>query len=117
MRTYTYLDRYTGRVLLHYDPRTRPRGERLVDHYQRQLHYGEIGGWPTRVLACLGGLSLPVLYATGVAMWWRRRRAARGRPGPEARATAAGGSPPAEPSQRRGSLRVAYASARNASVG
>lgn len=43
------------------------------------LHFGEFGGHTTRVLWMLLGLSVPLLYITGVYLWWskRRRRSAR----------------------------------------
>jgi uncharacterized iron-regulated membrane protein len=36
------------------------------------VHYGQFGGIPTRVFAVLVGLTLPLLYITGMALWWRR---------------------------------------------
>jgi uncharacterized iron-regulated membrane protein len=43
------------------------------------IHYGQYGGVPTRVFAVLLGLTLPLLYITGMALWWRR--VSRRRPG------------------------------------
>lgn len=74
IRTYTYLDRYTGKILFQEDPRKANIGERLTDYYKRQLHYGEIGGWTTRIIACLAGLSLPGLYVTGILIWLGRKK-------------------------------------------
>lgn len=51
---------------------------RVVDSF-RPLHYGTFGGWPVRVLWCLGGLTPGILATSGFCLWWlRRRRAARG---------------------------------------
>jgi uncharacterized iron-regulated membrane protein len=36
------------------------------------IHYGQFGGTATRVFAVLVGLTLPLLYITGMALWWRR---------------------------------------------
>jgi uncharacterized iron-regulated membrane protein len=36
------------------------------------VHYGQFGGTATRVFAVLLGLTLPLLYITGMALWWRR---------------------------------------------
>lgn len=36
------------------------------------IHYGQYGGVPTRVFAVLVGLTLPLLYITGMVLWWRR---------------------------------------------
>ena len=39
----------------------------------RNLHTGDIGGWPTRVLVCVMSMSVVVQAFTGVVMWWKRR--------------------------------------------
>lgn len=36
------------------------------------VHYGQYGGMVTRILALAIGLSLPLLYLSGMLMWWRR---------------------------------------------
>jgi uncharacterized iron-regulated membrane protein len=36
------------------------------------VHYGQYGGIVTRVLALVIGLSLPLLYVSGMLMWWKR---------------------------------------------
>jgi uncharacterized iron-regulated membrane protein len=36
------------------------------------VHYGQFGGIPTRIFAVIVGLTLPLLYITGMALWWRR---------------------------------------------
>jgi uncharacterized iron-regulated membrane protein len=36
------------------------------------VHYGQYGGIPTRIFAVLVGLTFPLLYATGIVLWWRR---------------------------------------------
>ena len=74
IRTYTYLDRFTGKILFQEDPRKADTGERLTDYYKRQIHYGEIGGWTTRIIACLAGLSLPGLYVSGILIWLGRKK-------------------------------------------
>lgn len=74
IRTYSYIDRYTGELLATYDPRELPRGQRLISAWQRQIHYGEVGGLATRILAMICSLFLPVLYVTGIIIWWKRRR-------------------------------------------
>ena len=74
IRTYSYLDRYTGELIVTYDPRNLPLGSKILGLYQRQIHYGEIGGLTTRILAMIGSLFLPVLYITGIYIWWGRRK-------------------------------------------
>ena len=39
------------------------------------IHFVEWGGWPVKIAWCLFGLSPTVLTATGIAIWWIRRRA------------------------------------------
>lgn len=63
----------TGRVLVVEDGMTAARGARLYSVLY-PLHVGALGGAPTRLLASLTGLALPVLAATGLSQWWRRRR-------------------------------------------
>jgi uncharacterized iron-regulated membrane protein len=38
------------------------------------LHFGSFGGTPTRILWFAFGLTLPLLFVTGLIMWWHRRR-------------------------------------------
>ncbi len=36
------------------------------------IHYGQFGGTGTRFFTAIIGLACPLLYATGVVIWWRR---------------------------------------------
>lgn len=36
------------------------------------LHFGRFGGWSTKLLWALVGLVPPVMFVTGVVMWWNR---------------------------------------------
>lgn len=38
------------------------------------LHYDEWGGWPFRVLSTIAGLLTPVLFVSGILIWWYSRR-------------------------------------------
>lgn len=57
-------------------------GHRMIEpapptdfHFVLQdLHAGYFLGWPGRILSVLSGLSLIVLAATGLQMWWDMRR-------------------------------------------
>ncbi len=60
------------------------------------LHYGTFGGWPIRVLWCLGGLAPGTLAISGSFIWWSRRR----RAGSSLRREQARASQPAPPSRR-----------------
>jgi uncharacterized iron-regulated membrane protein len=73
-RTNVFVDAYTGRVVTIVDSRVASPGFRLVKLWNRELHTGDIGGLPTRILASAVSLSLPVLAITGPLIWWNRRR-------------------------------------------
>lgn len=68
------VDQYTGVILEVRDPSTRrSAGETFLD-WQWPLHSGQAFGWTGRVLVFLSGLACPVIYATGLLMWWRKRK-------------------------------------------
>ena len=49
--------------------------ERLGDtilYWFAYAHFGRFGGWPTKIVWTVIGLAPPVMFATGVIMWWRR---------------------------------------------
>ncbi len=77
-RTNLYLDPVSGRVLSAQTSRTGSLGLRLVKLWNREIHTGDIAGWPTRLLACAASLSLPLLAITGPLIWWRRMRRRKG---------------------------------------
>jgi len=72
-RTNVYLDGCTGRTLDVVSSRTAPLGWRYAHVWNRPLHTGEVLGWPTRVLAALASLTLPLLALTGPLLWLSRR--------------------------------------------
>ena len=53
------------------------------------VHFGTFGGWPVKVLWCIGGLSPGVLTLSGFLIWQTRRRGRRQRPAPAIIPTAA----------------------------
>ncbi len=73
-RTNLYLDPVTGKVLFLQTSRTAPLGTRLVKLWNRELHTGDLYGWPTRLLACAMSLGLTLLVITGPLIWWGRWR-------------------------------------------
>lgn len=73
-RTNIFVDAYTGKVVYHLNSRTGPVGFRIVKLWNREIHTGDIGGLPTRILASLLSLALPVMAVTGPLIWWNRRR-------------------------------------------
>jgi uncharacterized iron-regulated membrane protein len=72
-RTNVFIDPFTGKIIYHLNSRTGPLGFRIVKLWNREIHTGDIGGLPTRILACLVSLALPVMTVTGPMIWWHRR--------------------------------------------
>jgi uncharacterized iron-regulated membrane protein len=73
-RSRVWLDPYTGRVLNVWNTRSSPVGFKINRMWIREIHSGDIFGWPTRILACIVNLVLPVLTITGTLIWWHRGR-------------------------------------------
>jgi uncharacterized iron-regulated membrane protein len=73
-RTNVFLDRCSGAVVSRVSSREAPVAYRAVRMWNRELHTGDILGWPTRVLAALASLSLPLVATTGPLLWLSRRR-------------------------------------------
>jgi uncharacterized iron-regulated membrane protein len=73
-RTNILIEPHTGNIVFHLDARTGPLGFRYVKLWNREIHTGDIFGWPTRMLAAAVSLLLPVLAVTGPLIWWNRRR-------------------------------------------
>jgi uncharacterized iron-regulated membrane protein len=65
-----YLDPSTARVLTIDREADRPLGARLLEAFT-PVHYGQLGGWPVRVIWALTGLTPAVLMVTGLVVWWR----------------------------------------------
>ncbi|ULA69531.1 MAG: PepSY domain-containing protein [Nitrospira sp.] len=73
------VEQYSGAILDIRAPDTRrSAGETFLD-WQWPLHSGQAFGMPGRLLVCASGLACPVIYVTGVLMWWRKRRSRRTR--------------------------------------
>ena len=73
-RTQVLLDACTGHVLSAIASRTAALDYRMVKLWNRQVHTGDLFGWPTRILAALLALTLPLVSVTGPLLWWLRRR-------------------------------------------
>ena len=72
-----WIDQYNGEVLAHHDMRNMPVGSRLLFDWIFPTHTGEIGGTGGRIAAFLAGLSPTFLFATGILVWYLRRRRSR----------------------------------------
>lgn len=73
-RTQVLLDACTGGILSAISSRTAGLDYRIVNLWNRQVHTGDLFGWPTRILAAVLALTLPLVSATGPLLWWLRRR-------------------------------------------
>ena len=73
-RTQVFLASCTGRVLAVRSTRTMPAAYRYAAMWNREVHTGDLFGWPSRIVMCLFSLSLPVMALTGPLIWWTRRR-------------------------------------------
>jgi uncharacterized iron-regulated membrane protein len=78
-RTNILLHPVTGEVLSAELSRTGSPGLRIVKLWNREVHTGDIFGWPTKILASLASLSLPLLAVTGplIALGNLRRKLRR----------------------------------------
>ncbi len=73
-RTAVFLDPCSGAVLADLSARTAPFAYRLVRQWNREVHTGDLWGWPTRTLAFLFSLTLPIVAVSGPLLWWSRRK-------------------------------------------
>ncbi len=73
-RTRIFLDAYSGKVLLVDSSRAAPAAVAYTTRLNREIHTGDIGGWPTRIVAAIFSLSLPLLAVSGPLLWWQRRQ-------------------------------------------
>ncbi|HEX4633154.1 MAG TPA: PepSY-associated TM helix domain-containing protein, partial [Gemmatimonadales bacterium] len=75
-RTLVFLAACSGRPVQVLSSRTAPVAYRMTRMWNREIHTGELWGWPTRILAALASLALPLMALTGPLMWWGRRKQA-----------------------------------------
>jgi uncharacterized iron-regulated membrane protein len=76
-RTRVLLDPYSGKVLSVINSRSAPAAIAYVTRLNREIHTGDIGEWPTRIVAAIFSLSLPLLAISGPLLWWQRRQRRR----------------------------------------
>ena len=73
-RSRVLVDPYTGNVLSAVSTRTAPLAFKISRLWIREIHTGDIFGCPTRLLACVMSLILPIMTITGTLIWWNRNR-------------------------------------------
>ncbi|MBA4344187.1 MAG: PepSY domain-containing protein [Methylibium sp.] len=79
--TRLWLDARSGAPLGLFLPRGAAAGD-TVSSWLINLHLGTVGGRPYQLLLLLLGLAVAGLSASGVYLWWRKRRARQLRQGP-----------------------------------
>lgn len=72
-RTLVYVAACSAQPLQVISSRTQSAAYRWTRMWNREIHTGEVWGWPTRILAALASLTLPLMALTGPLMWWGRR--------------------------------------------
>ncbi len=65
-----YLDPATATVVSVERIASRPFGERFLAAFS-PIHYGEFAGLPIKIVWSVFGLTLLLLFATGLITWWR----------------------------------------------
>lgn len=73
-RSLVFLAPCTARPKLVISSREQSAAYRWPRMWNREIHTGEVWGWPTRIVAALASLTLPLMAVTGPLMWWGRRR-------------------------------------------
>jgi uncharacterized iron-regulated membrane protein len=90
-RTNVFLAGCSGEVVEARSSRAASLAYRAIKMWNREIHTGDLWGWPTRLLAFAASLTLPAMAVTGPAIWWSRRARGRGQGGTRRRE----GAPPA----------------------
>lgn len=72
-RTLVYVAACSAQPLQVISSRTQSAAYRWTRMWNREIHTGEVWGWPTRILAALASLTLPLMALTGPLLWWGRR--------------------------------------------
>lgn len=71
-----WLDQYSGKILFKQDLKSNSAGDIFL-HWLYPLHNGEAFGLTGRIIILITGWVPLLLYATGVARWLQKRKAAR----------------------------------------
>jgi len=71
-RSLISLDPYTGQTLFVEGSRTAPAGKRL-NTLNRAVHTGDVFGLPSKCAMSLASLMAPVMFISGLMMWWKNR--------------------------------------------
>ncbi len=72
--SWVFIDQYSGEPLSVFNSRTAPLAARL-NNVNREIHVGNIYGYPSKILAALVSLLLAAQGITGFFLWWKRPKA------------------------------------------
>ena len=70
-RSHIFIERYTGEVLWLDNTRKQPPGVKFSNNV-RQLHTGDIYGWPSRIVYAFASFGVIVQAITGIIIWGLR---------------------------------------------
>ena len=73
-RTNVFVASCSGTVIEARSSRSAPLAYKAVAMWTRELHTGDLLGWPTRLIACLASLVATAMAVTGPWLWWKRRQ-------------------------------------------
>lgn len=71
IRSFVKVDQYSGEILDLDRPNAKPMGTQFLNNYKYPIHFGEIGGLATRILAFFASLMPLFLTVTGMLIWWK----------------------------------------------
>lgn len=72
-RSLVSIDAYNGQILQSSSSRNAPVAVKYVRMWNREIHTGDLWGWPTKLLAFFFSLMLCVMTVTGPILWWNRQ--------------------------------------------
>lgn len=76
-RSSAKVDASTGAVVAALSTREAPLRYKIFKLWARELHTGDVGGWPGKVLAATCSLALALLALSGTGIWFIKKLAAR----------------------------------------
>ena len=88
-----YVDQFTGEIVSAFDPVTQATARSLIGLWSIYSHNGQIYGMPGRILVFGSGLSIALLFGTGLYIWLRKRKTTYAKPKKSAQSRLVGGVP------------------------
>lgn len=82
-----YIDQYSGEIVSAFDPVTQATARSLIGLWSIYSHNGQIYGMTGRILVFGSGLSIAMLFGTGLYIWLRKRKTTYAKPTHSAQAT------------------------------